>query len=101
MEAIIILLLVIVIICWACYRRKLEKATYGIASLDIFLRIVSFISVNIGENELSSFLGEFPDSLLSVADKYLNGFLFTLIAWAFVILMIHFFILTLRIFLKK
>lgn len=101
MEAIVILLLVIVIICWACYRRKLEKATYGIAALDIFLRVVSFISANIGSNELSRFLGQFPNSLLAVADKYLNGFLYVIVAWAFVILMIHFFILTLRTFFKK
>lgn len=101
MEAIVILLLVIVIICWACYRRKLEKATYGIACLDIFLRVVAFISTNIGTNELSSFLGQLPNSLLAVADKYLNGFLYMVIAWAFVILMVHFFVLTLRIFFKK
>ena len=101
MEAVVILLLVIIIICWACYRRKLEKATYGIAALDIFLRVVAFISNNIGKNELSSFLSDFPDSLLAVADKYLNGFLYMLIAWAFVILMVHFFVLTLRTFFKK
>lgn len=101
MEAIVILLLVVVIICWACYRRKLEKATYGIAALDIFLRVVAFISSNIGKNEISSFLGKFPNSLLAVADKYLNGILYILIAWAFVLLMVHFFILTLRTFFKK
>lgn len=101
MEAIVILLLVIVIICWACYRRKLEKATYGIAALDIFLRIVSFISVNIGKSEFATFLIKFPNSLLAVADKYLNGFIYTLIAWAFIILMIHFLVLTIKTFFKK
>ena len=101
MEAIVILLLVIVIICWSCYRRKLEKAAYGIASLDIFLRVVAFISANIGSNELSSFLGKFPDSLLATADKYLDNGLYLIVAWLFVLLMIYFFILTLRIFFKK
>lgn len=101
MEAIVILLLVVVIICWACYRRKLEKATYGIAALDIFLRVVEFIAAHIGKNELSAFLNTFPNSLLAVADKYLDGFLYMLIAWAFVVLMIHFFVLTLRLFFKK
>ena len=101
MDAVVILLLVIVIICWACYRRKLEKAAYGIASLDLFLRIVAFISANIGKNELSIFLEKFPNSLLATADKYLNGGLYLIIAWLFVLLMIYFFILTLRIFFKK
>ena len=47
MDAFIVLLLVIIIVCWACYRRKLSKAVYGIAALDIFLRIVTFIKLQI------------------------------------------------------
>ena len=101
MEAIIILLLIIVSICWACYRRKLVKATYGIASLDIFLRIVNFISRHIGSYDVSEFLANFPNGILVVADKYLDGFFYAVIAWAFVFLMTHFFVLTVRLFFKK
>lgn len=101
MDAIVILFLVVVIICWACYRRKLEKAAYGIAALDVALRIFYFISTHIGSNEVATFLGRFPNSLLAVADKYMDGFLYLLVAWAFVLLMLYFLFLIIRVFFKK
>ena len=101
MDAFIILILVIVIICWACYRRRLSTAAYGIAALDIFLRIVAFISRNVGKNEISRFLAKFPDSILSVADHYTNGTVYLILAWSFVILMIYFLVLTIISFIKK
>ncbi len=101
MDAFVILFLVIVIICWSCYRRRLEKAAYGIAALDLGLRLFAFISTHIGKNEVATFLGRFPDSLLWVADKYMDGILYTLVAWMFVILMIYFLFLIIRVFFKK
>ncbi len=101
MDAFVILFLVVVIICWACYRRKLEKAAYGIASLDLALRIFAFISQNLGSNEITNFLGKFPNSLLGVADKYMDGILYTIVAWAFVLLMMYFLFLIIRVFFKK
>lgn len=101
MDAFVVLLLVIIIICWACYRRKLSKAVYGIAALDIFLRIVAFIAANIGRGTISNFFGGFPNSLLAVCDKYTSGLVYLLLAWTFVILMIYFLVMTLGIFFKK
>lgn len=101
MDAFIILVLVIIIICWACYRRKLSTAAYGIAALDIFLRIIDFISRHIGHNEISRFLGNFPNSILSVTDHYTNGTVYLILAWSFVILMIYFLVLTIISFIKK
>ena len=63
-----------------------------------FLRtVISYLCALV----LSIFLEKFPNSLLATADKYLNGGLYLIIAWLFVLLMIYFFILTLRIFFKK
>ena len=101
MDAFIILILVIVIICWACYRRSISTAAYGIAALDIFLRIIDFISKNIGKNEISRFFSKFPNSILSVADHYTNGTVYLILAWSFVILMIYFLVLTIISFIKK
>ena len=89
MDAFIILLLVIIIICWACYSRKISKAAYGIISLDLLLRIFAFIGGHIGKNAVSAFLLKWPDSILSVADKYTSGLVFLIIAWAFVLLMLY------------
>ena len=101
MDAFIILILVIVIICWACYRRKLSTAAYGIAALDLFLRIVDFISRNIGSNDVARFFAKFPNSILAVADHYTNGTVYLILAWSFVILMIYFLALTIISFIKK
>lgn len=101
MDAFIILVLVILIICWACYRRKLSKAAYGIAALDMFLRIAYFIASQFKGGAIDGFLAKFPNSILAVADTYTDGLVYLIIAWAFVILMIYFLGLTLAIFFKK
>jgi len=101
MDAFVVVLLVIIIICWACYRRKLSKAVYGIAALDILLRIFAFIGAHIGGGAMASFFGGFPNSLLAVCDKYTNGIVYLILAWTFVILMIYFLFMTLAIFFKK
>ncbi len=101
MDAVVILFLVVVIMCWACYRRNLEKAAYGIASLDLALRIFAFIASQLGNNEITAFLAKFPNSLLAVADKYMNGILYSLVAWVFVLLMMYFLFLIIRVFFRK
>ena len=101
MDAFVILLLVILIVCWACYRRKLSTAAYGIAALDLLLRIIDFISKNIGQNDIASFFSTFPNSILWVANHYTTGTVYLILAWAFVILMIYFLVLTIMSFIKK
>lgn len=100
-DAFFVLLLVFIIVCWSCYRRKLSKAAYGIAGLDLFLRIVAFLSTIKGIPGLTTFLAKWPNDLLSVADKYTDGLVYLLIGWAFIILMIYFLFLTLSTFFKK
>ena len=101
MDAFIVLLVVIIIICWACYKRKLSTAAYGIASLDLLLRILDFIVKNINVKAVSNFFKPWPNSLLSVAAKYTSGMVYSIISWSFIILMIYFLVLTLIIFFKK
>ncbi len=101
MDAYVVLFLVIVIICWACYRRKLEKAAYGIAALDLGLRLFDVVSRNIGKNEVATFLAKWPNSLMSVADQYTKGLINVIISWMFVLLMIYFLFLIIRVFFKK
>lgn len=95
------LLIVIIIICWSCYRRKLSKAAYGIVCLDLILQVFNFLSKHIGSNSVAAFLARWPNSLIGLVDKYTDGFIFLVIAWAYVVLVIYFIFLTLRIFFKK
>ncbi len=101
MDAFLVLLAVIIIICWSCYKRKISAAAYGIASLDLLLRIINFISKNINVKAISDFFRPWPNSLLSVAGKYTSGLVYSLISWSFVLLMIYFLVLTIILFFKK
>ena len=101
MDAFIVLLLVIIIICWSCYKRKFSAAAYGIASLDLLLRILAFIAKNLKIQAISNFFAPWPNSLLAVAAKYTGGLVYTIIAWAFILLMIYFLVLTMILFFKK
>lgn len=101
MDAFLVLLAVIIIICWACYKRKLSTAAYGIASLDLLLRILNFIAKNLNVKAIADFFRPWPNSILSVAGKYTSGLAYSLLSWSFVILMIYFLGLTLVVFFKK
>ena len=101
MDAFIVLLLIVIIICWACYRRNFDKAVYGIISLDLILRIFAFIGGHIGKNDVATFLSKWPNGILAVSDKYTTGFINLLIAWAFVIIMAYFVVLSLKVFFNK
>lgn len=101
MDAFIVLLVVIVIICFSCYKRSIQTAAYGIASFDLLLRIVNFIASNIKIKEVSNFFSPWPNSLLSVIYKYTRGMVYDILSWSFVLLMIYFLVLTLIIFFKK
>jgi len=101
MEYFVILFLVFSIVCWACYKRKLAKAVYGLASLEIMLQIFAFVANNIGKKGDTAFISKTPNSLLAVADKFTSGIVYTILAWAFVLLMIYFLFVTIKLFLKK
>lgn len=101
MDALLVLLFVIIIICWSCYKRKMSAAAYGIASLDLLLRIIDFIALNINIKSISDFFRPWPNSILAVTAKYTSGTVYTLLSWSFVLLMIYFLVLTLIIFFKK
>lgn len=101
MDAFIVLLVVIIIICFSCYKRSIQTAAYGIASFDLLLRIVNFIASNIKIKEVSNFFSPWPNSLLSVIYKYTRGMVYDILSWSFVLLMIYFLVLTLTIFFKK
>jgi len=101
MEYYVIMLLSFFIVCWACYKRKLIKAVYGLASLEIMLQLFYFVANNIGKKVDTAFISKMPNSLLAVADKFTSGVIYSLIAWAFAILMFYFLFLTIKLFLKK
>ena len=99
MDAFILLVIVVFLMCWY---RKLSKVVYGIAMIDIFLRIIDFFTHNLYIKELSNFANKYlPKSIPSVINAYLDGIPELLLIWTYVIIMCVFLFYTVRIFIKK
>lgn len=99
MEVIILItLLALTIIIF----RKFSSFVYGVAIIDILLRILDFIKYNINIKEVTLFIDKyFPSSVLSVINKYSSGTINDILAWAYVIIMSIFLFYTIRTFIKK
>lgn len=99
MDAFILLVIIVFLMCWY---RKFSKVVYGIAMIDIFLRIVDFLTHNLYIRELSDFANKYlPKSIHSVINNYLEGIPAIILVWAYVIIMCVFLFYTARIFIKK
>ena len=101
MEAFTVLGIVLVIVCWACYKRKIIKAVYGIASVEIILQLCNLLARNVGDNVISRFLLSFPNSVVTVAGEHTSGIVYDVIVWAFIGLMMIFVYETTKTFFKK
>lgn len=99
MEVIIlIILLALVIIVF----RKFSSFVYGVAIIDIALRILEFIKYNINIKEVMTFINKYcPSSVLSVINKNTSGTINDILAWAYVAIMSIFLFYTIKTFIKK
>jgi len=101
MDGFAVLGIVLVIVCWACYKRKIIKAVYGIASVEIVLQLCNLLARNLGDNAVSRFLLSFPNSVVAVAGEHTRGIAYDIIVWAFIGLMLIFLYETTKTFFKK
>lgn len=101
MDAIIVLLLVVAVICYACYKRRFSVAVYGIAAIDIFLRVSNFIIWHYFKGTKNDFFANMPASIYSLIDKYLNGFFFEVLVFLYIAMALCFLFYTVMSFIKK
>ena len=98
-DVIIILALIIVAFCWF---RKFSKMVYAVAIIDIFLRLINYISANIGIPGFNGWVKSiFPSSMPGLLDKYMDGILLTVFVWIYVFLMVVFLFYVTRTFIRK
>ena len=97
-----VFLLVILIVAGICFFRKFKSSIYFIASLDIFFRILTFLKVNLGVEEISAFISKyFPESIPGVINKYTNGIVADILMWIYVAMFTVFLFYTVKILWKK
>ena len=82
--------------------KKFSSFIYFIAVIDIFLRIMTFIKLQISNSEIYSFLNRYiPTSIPGILNTYSSGILNTILIWLYVIGMIIFEFYIIRTFFKK
>lgn len=82
--------------------RDFKSFIYCLGIIEIFLRILTFIKVNIGIKEVSKIIGKYiPESIINIIEKYSTGLLQTILVWLFLISMICFLVYLIRYFFKR
>ncbi len=95
---IIIALLVFVII----YSKKFQNYIFGIATIDIFFRVLGFLKDNIPISGIKGQLSKYvPESIPNIINKYTDGTINTLLIWAYVIIIAIFLYFIAKIFVKR
>ena len=93
----IVLLLVVVM-----FFRRFSSFVYFVAIIDIFLRILTFIKNNIGLRDVAAIIDKYiTESILAIIVNYTDGLVYTIIAWAFIIIMMIFEGYIIKFFIKK
>lgn len=99
MEVIIVLALLALVVA---YFKNVKSLIYGLAIIEIFLRIMSFIKSNIGIPKVSEIIGEYlPSSIPEIIGKYSSGLFYKILIWAFVICMIWFLVYLIMYLFKR
>ena len=97
-----LVVLVVLILIVIMYFRRFSSFVYFIAIVDIFLRILTFIKNNIGLPDLAAVIDNYiPESILSIVSNYVDGIIFTIIAWFYILIMAIFLFYNTKFFIKK
>ena len=98
LDAVIFLVLLVIVIF---FFRRLSNTVFFVAIFDIFLRILTFIKYNTLP-EIKSFIAKyFPENIPDIIGKYAKDDLYTILVWAYVVVMAIFLFYIIRIFIHK
>ncbi len=98
-DAIIIIALVLIALCWF---RSFSKFIYAFAIIDLFLRLIDFIANNIGIKGFAYWVNStFPNSIKAIIEAYTRGLLCTVLVWIYIAFMVVFLFYTCRVFIRK
>lgn len=97
-----LIILIILAVLVFIFFKNFSSLVYFIAIVDIFLRILTFIKLNIPLQDVASVINNYiPESIPSLLGKYISGIPYTILLWAYVIIYIIFLSYIIRTFWKK
>lgn len=91
---VVVVLLLLVIFVF----RKFSSFVYGVAIIDIFLRIMDFLRVKVPLKELGNI---FPNNVPAILDKYTDGILLDVLLWIYVFIYTCFLVYITSYFIHK
>lgn len=100
MDVVVILALIGILVFFI--KRTFSGFIYSVGVIDILLRIIAFIKVQLLKGEILVFLNKYvPNSIPNMIDKYTDNTLTTILMWVYVAIMIIFEFYLIRILIKK
>lgn len=95
---VLVVLLAIVII----FFKKISSVIYFIVIIDIFLRILTFIKLNIPLKDMAAVIDTYiPSSIPLLVGRYISGIPYTVFSWLYLVVFIIFESYIIRTFWKK
>lgn len=99
MDLVILLVLIALVIF---FFKRFSNVIYCLGIIDIFLRIVTFIKVQLLKGEIYVFINKyFPASIPKIIENYSSGLLYTILLWLYVAGMIIFEFYLIRNFFRR
>lgn len=100
MDVVIIMALIGILVFFV--KRTFNGFIYSVGVIDILLRIISFIKVQLLNGEILNFLNKYvPESIPNMIYKYTNNTLSTILMWVYVAIMIVFEFYLIKALIKK
>ena len=97
-----VVVLVVLIVIVIMFFKRFSSFVFFMAIVDILLRILTFIKNNIGLPDLAAVIDNYiPESILAIVGNYTSGLLYTIIAWAYIVIMAIFLFYNTKFFIKK
>lgn len=71
--------------------KRFSNVVYAVAIIDIMLRILTFIKLNIGLKDVANIIDKYiPANIPAIIDKYSSGVVTTVLLWIYVVIFIIF-----------
>lgn len=98
-DAIIVIAIIILAFGW---HRKFPKTVYAVAALDIIMRLSHALVAELNVAKFTKFVNNvIPKSIPALMDKYTGGIVYTILFWAYLVIMCCFAGFTIRGAIKK
>ncbi len=82
-----LIIIIVILVLVGLYFRRFSNFVYAFAIIDIFLRILDFIRLNVPVTELQNLISKyFPSSIAGIIYNYTGGILTTILIWIYVVL---------------